>query len=528
MVLSLDVRPRPAFALLLLLSCLLLPALWAAEETPVLPAVRGTATVDIGGRGEFSVAVAITPAGPLFALAPLVQQLGGALKPGIDGSGNVLELGDKRYLFGPDSSAMVLGQEVIPLSQQPQVLAGGIQVPLDLLQRTYGEAMGNGFVWDREGMRLTVDRRGAQELPVLVDAVHVRGTTTLVLEFPQRPRFKVVEDFAAVEVQMLGDRIDTRFPAAPIRDPLVRAVRVSPERVRIELDPQAQVSHYTLSRPFRLVFDIHRGAPEPETPQLALPRDRPGVHTIVIDPGHGGTESGAVSPQGTQEKELTLALARALQARLQARLPVKVILTRTQDETLELEERAAIANENKADLFISLHLNSSLGASAFGAETYFLSVEASDAAAAARAEAENRLSDDGAAARPEGDPLYDLQFMLWDLAQSRHLAESQAFAKLVQEELNTALGLRDRGVKQAPFRVLNGAAMPAVLVELGFLSNPEEEKRLNDPAHRAQLVDAIVRAIGRYRALQEGEPEGPKPESDQPETMEPAGDEVGP
>ncbi len=145
-----------------------------------------------------------------------------------------------------------------------------------------------------------------------------------------------------------------------------------------------------------------------------------------------------------------------------------------------------------------------MGAGATGAETYFLSLEASDARAAAAARAENRCRprrrgrpDARAAGRARwpGSTL-----ILWDLAQSQHLAESQRFASLVQEELNTALGLRNRGVKQAPFRVLMGAAMPAVLVELGFLSNPDEEKKLLTAEYRQQLVDALVRAVSRYQA----------------------------
>src|SRR5690606_28323693 len=100
----------------------------------------------------------------------------------------------------------------------------------------------------------------------------------------------------------------------------------------------------------------------------------------------------------------------------------------------------------------------------------------------------------------EDDPLYDLNLILWDMAQSRHLAQSQQFAKLIQEELNRSLGLADRGVKQAPFRVLKGAGMPAVLVELGFINNPSDEQRLNAPAYREQLIGALVRAIERYRA----------------------------
>ena len=511
MVSLLDVRPRPAF-FLLLLGVLLWPIALRAARATVEPPVFsyvGTATAVLGGGGQgdgavgaapVEIALSVTPAGPLFALAPLVERLGGSLRLGPGGEGYVLSVADKEFLLGPGSASMVCEQEIIPLSQRPWMAGGGLQVPLDLLQRTFGEEMGNGFVWNSEQRLLEVDRRGAQELPVIVDTVHVRGTTTLVLEFPARPRYRVIDDFAGVEIRMLGDRIDTRILPPPVHDPLVRAVRISAERIRLELDPQAQATHYVLNRPYRLVFDIHRGASQEEAPRLVLPSDRPGVHTIVIDPGHGGAESGAVSARGTQEKDLTLALARSLKRRLESRLAVRVILTRSQDSELELEERTAIANQNKADLFISLHLNSSLGAEAYGAETYFLSLEASDEAAASAAEAENQYSGVESAPAAEGDPLYDLQLMLWDLAQSKHLAQSQNFAKLVQEELNTALGLRDRGVKQAPFKVLNGAAMPAVLVEFGFLSNPDEEKKLNDANHRGELVEAVVRAVGRYRA----------------------------
>jgi N-acetylmuramoyl-L-alanine amidase len=165
-----------------------------------------------------------------------------------------------------------------------------------------------------------------------------------------------------------------------------------------------------------------------------------------------------------------------------------------------------MANQNKADLFISIHLNSSLGSGAYGTETYFLSAEATDAPAARAAAAENLEAAPGGTPADSQD-MQDLQLILWDLAQSQHLAESQRFAKLVQGELNQALQLRDRGVKQAPFRVLRGAAMPAVLVELGFLSNPDEEKKLQDPEYRGQLIAALARAIQRYKALVENRPD---------------------
>jgi N-acetylmuramoyl-L-alanine amidase len=267
------------------------------------------------------------------------------------------------------------------------------------------------------------------------------------------------------------------------------------------LSPDAEANDYTLLDPFRLVFDIYKTSvtAAPEIARTTPPTRTRAIQTIVIDPGHGGSDTGAVGSKGVEEKTITLLLAQTLRSRLEERLPVRVVLTRTDDAELPLDTRTALANQQKADLFISLHINSVRGSSARGAETYFSSLQASDANAAQSAATEN-FSNTG----EDGDPLYDLQLILWDLAQSHYLSESQRLASLVQEEFNEALGLRDRGVKQAPFRVLLGAAMPAVLVECGFISNPEEEERLLDPAYRAELVDSLVRAITRYRAQREG------------------------
>ncbi len=229
-----------------------------------------------------------------------------------------------------------------------------------------------------------------------------------------------------------------------------------------------------------------------------MPREsaRRALRTVVIDPGHGGKETGALGPAGSAEKELTLLIAKSLATRLEQSLGLRTVLTRSDDVDLALDERSALANQNKADLFLSVHLNSSLGRGAVGAETYFLSLQASDQRAADAAAVENYV---GAAAAPAGSDDFELQLLLWDLAQSQHLAASQRLATLIQEELNRELDLRDRGVKQAPFRVLMGAAMPAVLVELGFINTKEEEQRLRTPEYRAQLVETLVRAIGRFK-----------------------------
>lgn len=256
---------------------------------------------------------------------------------------------------------------------------------------------------------------------------------------------------------------------------------------------------YELQNPFRLVLDV-RARPgrsfegEPASEQLYL---APGT-IIVLDPGHGGVEEGAVGPGGLKEKDVALQIARSLKQSLQLVDPdISVVLTRDRDRLLGLDERTAIANENRADLFVSLHLNASPRADAHGAETYYLSTKATDDEARTTAALENRShsSPSSPTKTHTTESGRELELILWDLAQNRHLAASAALAENVQRQLNELTGTRNRGVRQAPFRVLMGATMPAVLVEVGFVSNPTEEERFRDPDYRGRVVDALTRAI---------------------------------
>ena len=257
---------------------------------------------------------------------------------------------------------------------------------------------------------------------------------------------------------------------------------------------------FELKNPTRLVLDLSgtRSGKTPAraaTPAKALP-------VIVIDPGHGGVETGAIGPSGLQEKVLTLDLARRLKVLLE-RQGTTVVLTRDDDRVLPLDDRTAIANHNRAMLFISIHLNASKRKSAVGAETYFLSTAATDAEARTLAGLENKAYETPATSdtgTPEVPRDRGLELILWDLAQNSFLAESSKLAESVQTELNTMTGVRDRGVRQAPFRVLMGATMPAILVEAGFISNPEEESRLKDDAYKDKIAEAIARAVAMLSA----------------------------
>jgi N-acetylmuramoyl-L-alanine amidase len=215
----------------------------------------------------------------------------------------------------------------------------------------------------------------------------------------------------------------------------------------------------------------------------------------VIDPGHGGDAEGAKGPGGTLEKSVTLAVARLLKSALESRLSVRVLLTREDDRTVENDERAAFANNNKADLFISLHANASTSRVPSGAEVFYLSLDGYSA------EARQVAMREGAVLPTVTGGDRQIELILWEMAQVQHISSSAALAGLVEQALRTRVKMTVAAIQQAPFRVLVGANMPAVLVEMGFISNAAEEKLLSAPAHQQKIVDALVESIVRFREV---------------------------
>jgi N-acetylmuramoyl-L-alanine amidase len=457
------------------------------------------------GRHISTVPFSATPRGPLLNLPAIAAVLGVDIVVGPLGDSHRLILKDKEVIVGPERAVTVIvakekgrAEEIRTFQQAPIKTALGLEVPLELVADILGDEAGIDFAWDAEALELRLARRQVRMLEVFVDVFH-QHSSTVEIRFSAVPRYRIERSADAVEIRLVGDRIELPVDTARARSELVGGIVVDSDRLRVTLAPGAGAAEPRLIEEggARLVIDVFRQATRGTLGTEGDFELKPGVRTVVIDPGHGGTESGAVGPNGSEEKNLSLMIARSLQRLLERRLRLRVVLTRDDDVYVPLETRTAVANQNQADLFISLHFNSYLGISAHGAETYFLSREASDRVAAEVAATENQAGGD------EADPESALQLILWDLAQSYHLAESQRFASLVQEELNLTLGLRDRGVKQAPFRVLTGATMPAVLVELGFISNPEEEAQLQSPIYQADLVDSLFRAVRRFKTQME-------------------------
>jgi N-acetylmuramoyl-L-alanine amidase len=217
------------------------------------------------------------------------------------------------------------------------------------------------------------------------------------------------------------------------------------------------------------------------------------IGKIVIDPGHGGHDTGTIGPDGLQEKDLVLEVGRRLGKLLQARLGAEVVYTRKNDTFIPLETRTAIANQQRADLFISIHANSSQDSEARGVETYYLNFTSSPEALEVAAR-ENAVSEKS---------IYELQDLVKKIALKEKIEESREFAGDVQESLHSGLAskspaIRNRGVKKAPFIVLIGANMPSILAEISFVSNPADEHRLETSEYRQRIAESLYRGIAKY------------------------------
>jgi N-acetylmuramoyl-L-alanine amidase len=297
--------------------------------------------------------------------------------------------------------------------------------------------------------------------------------------------------------------------AHPVGDSLVERVRAAQRdadtvRVVLDLAGSDELAIFSLDDPPRLIVDVGVREAEREAHESALQRgegelgERRPVRRIIVDAGHGGHDTGAIGPTRVREKDVTLAMAKRLAARLRAK-GFEVVLTRQDDRYVALEERTAIANARHGDLFVSIHANAHPRRDRRGVETYVLNV-ADDRYAARLAARENGTLGDGAAGQEVRRILADLDAQS-SAEASRRLAES--VQRQVCAGIRSRLGeVRDLGVKSALFYVLLGARMPAVLLETSFISNRAEEKRLQSPRFQEEIAASVARAIEEFAARQ--------------------------
>ncbi len=418
-----------------------------------------------------------------------------------DATTGVLTLtsGGHQVVVGAGTTQVPVDSRIVSISRPARTVGGALYAPPDFLEKILFPLIGATGAYDAARKTWALSE-GIVPLTLDVAVVHVEPTTQIVIRQSAAARFVPALTDTGFQITWPNQKVVPPYGERRYDDPLVASIRFAQNTALIEFrEKGATARAYPLSSPDRLVVEIGRPAAARAIPPAAVPQPAVLPPTIVIDPGHGGSETGAVGPSGLMEKDATLQIARRLAAALPRLFACRVVLTRDSDSAISLDDRTAVANHEKADLFLSIHANSSRAAGARGSETYYLSLEASDKLAQEVASRENQPQAAAGAAAPGSEARNpDLDFILWDLAQAAHLKESSELADEAQRELNVVSGTENRGIKQAPFRVLVGATMPAILVETAFISNPEEEKKLGSPAFQQSVADAVARAVGHY------------------------------
>lgn len=350
------------------------------------------------------------------------------------------------------------------------------------------------------------------------------GFTRIVFEGDRSFQFKIDSSGSTLKLEIDSDvRVGSRV--TPISDSALLEKVVFQKRrqtsvLSIHGKNRFEVKrHFVLERPYRVVFDLveseqavnRKKIPHPDFPEEAQdpdgenrdtekeypvkqPDKKKLIETICIDPGHGGSDFGALGKSGLKEKDVTLKVATRLKEMIESKLGLRVIVTRKIDSEVSLNSRVSIANNQKADMFISIHVNSSYRKAARGPETFYVSLKATDQESYDLAQKENESFGE-IEQNAESD---DLKMILWNMAQTEFIRESSKLADFIQSELNVLLNTINRGVKQAPFRVLMRAAMPAVLVEVAFISNSYEEQKLKNDSFLDRIAGSIYSGVSKF------------------------------
>ncbi len=358
----------------------------------------------------------------------------------------------------------------------------------------------------------------------------------VTFEITPRANAVVTQEQGRLLVRIDADTLDVSLPPAPTQQGLLSAIRnAEPHTLQIDLGPK--FSAYRASPPVSsgaaavltvelLAAGADSSAAAPNAPVApaapnspyapaapyapsALPvfggSSRPTISTIVLDPGHGGEDAGVKGPGGALEKNVTLSVARRIKAVIEGRLGMLVLLTHQDDNRLDSAGRAAIANNNKADLFISLHANGSPRRTTRGAMIFTLSLDRVGEDSRRQSQADREVL------QVFGGGTREFSLVEWELAQAAHLDASHAFAGILDQKLRTTAGLPSVGLQRAPMRNLAGANMPAVLIEMGYLSNAEEERLLTSSDFQGSIATAVTEAVVAFRDYLEQGAQAPTP-----------------
>jgi N-acetylmuramoyl-L-alanine amidase len=421
------------------------------------------------------------------------------LVEGVVGGLTVATSGERVLLTPGQSWAQVSGN-LRSLSGQVDGEPGAWRVPIDFLSRALGPAVGTA-IRIRGSSRLILV--GDISVPAVSGRIDQQGRAgQLVLDIQPATPHVVRRNGSRLTIQFAAEALDMG-PITGTAPDYIAATRVDGSTLEVVLGPEAASYEADTDRDeSRLTVELRaprrppplrvpdRGAPDPPVVDITPPGE---IRIVVIDPGHGGSDEGARGPSGLTEKTVTLRAARQLKAEIERRMGLTVLLTREGDDAVTLDRRSALANNFKADLFISLHANSSLNSRLSGAEVVTLSQQ--DYAARAPAVTTSRAE---VAVIGGGTRL--IEAVPWDLAQLPHADRSAQLGTVLARHLvENRVPMFATGADRRPLRVLVGANMPAIMIEMGFLSNPSDERAFSSGARRDAITEAVLAAITEIR-----------------------------
>lgn len=469
----------------------------AFNASPIkLPQGKGTIeTRDSGGHEA-------------IALSDLVRAMGGRSGKDQVSQYPFWEVNGHRVVFSTNTAMLSIDGKIVSLKTTPVESGGDLLLGPEFIQTVFPRL---GFPLD-ERLEATPSpakpepaQEAAPEGKVLMEKSVSFDLVRISLKGSMVSLAETKKDGTRLLVRL--PRGKAEFAAENLGEGIASAISVQDEgrEISITLDKGFRsFETVSLKNPERLVIMIKGEGQKPPAPgaevskppeaapyRPAAPAKRHGRILVALDPGHGGQDTGALGKEGTIEKDLTLDYCSRIRDALEKE-GIDTVLTRNGDVFVPLRDRTAIANFNKADIFLSIHFNSSPLKTVKGSESYIMSREATDLWSRELAEKENYS--------PQGEQGGNgLSLILWNLAQNQYIVESTSIAGELQQSLNNLFGTKDRGVRQAPFAVLEGAQMPAVLLEIAFLSNPVEARDIKNTEFSDGIIKAIVSPICRFR-----------------------------
>jgi N-acetylmuramoyl-L-alanine amidase len=408
----------------------------------------------------------------------------------------------KTIVLTPDQALASVSGRLVSLPAPPARNGRRWLVPVEFISRALSLIYDTRLDLRKPSHLLVIGDLRVPRITVRYDPLGASGRLTI--DATPRATSTVTQEAEHLTIKFDADALDASNPPLPSSGSpgLILSVRlVDATTMAVDLGPRVagfKAASQPVDATMRLAIDFvaaqtDAAAPAPPQPPPDLPpafgQPASTFRTIAIDAGHGGDDEGVKSAGGAKEKDLTLAVARRVKSVIEARLGLRVLLTRDDDRSVPVDERTSVANNNKADLFISLHANGSMRPTTAGAMIYLAAFDKDAAQAAGGSE---RVPTFGGGSR-------EIELVPWDLAQTRHLDQSAAFADLLEQAFHDRVPLAERPLDRAPLRVLESANMPAVLVELGYLTNPDQATLLAGDAFQNGVVQALFDAVVKFR-----------------------------